>query len=61
MRKGSTTRTATRARAEEAEALADPRDQEIERLRTLVAELTRRNEVLQEALRRVQAGAGASR
>ena len=32
----------------------DPRDQEIQRLRTLVAELTRRNEVLQEAIRRLQ-------
>jgi hypothetical protein len=32
----------------------DLRDREIERFRTWVAELTRRNELLQEALRRVQ-------
>jgi len=42
------------------ESAADPRDREIKRLRTLVAELTRRNELLQEALRRVQ-GAGVNR
>lgn len=54
MRKGST-RTTTQGRSGTASAPpADPRDQEIERLRTMVAELTRRNEVLQEALRRLQ-------
>jgi hypothetical protein len=51
----------TRTAEAEAEAAGDPRDREIERLRALVAELTRRNELLQEALRRVQGGAGASR
>ena len=57
MRKGSS-RTNTHARTGAATAPApDPRDREIERLRTLVAELTRRNEVLQEALQRLQ-GAG---
>jgi len=59
MRKGST-RTTTHARSGTASAPApDPRDREIERLRTMVAELTRRNEVLQEALRHLQ-GMGRS-
>ncbi|HYV48374.1 MAG TPA: hypothetical protein VFA20_26120 [Myxococcaceae bacterium] len=59
MRKGST-RTTSRVQARDVESAADPRDREIKRLRTLVAELTRRNELLQEALRRVQ-GAGVNR
>ena len=39
---------------QDAQTAQDPRDVEIERLRTLVNELTRRNELLQEALRRLQ-------
>lgn len=56
MRKGAARTAATRVQTAE----VDPRDREIERLRALVAELTRRNELLQEALRRVQ-GAEANR
>jgi len=54
MRKGSPRTNASHARSGTASPPPDPRDQEIERLRTMVAELTRRNEVLQEALRHLQ-------
>lgn len=59
MRKGSSRRT-TAPPASTSGSGKDPRDREIERLRTLVADLTHRNEVLQEALWRLQGLGGGS-